>query len=60
MSDGTVTTPTGTKGKLVDSAVHLSDRQLAAIISVSRKLKAISKLNTHKVTEFAPDKAGQG
>lgn len=59
MSDGTVTTPTGTKGKLVDSAVHLSDRQLAAIISVSRKLKAISKLNTHKVTEFAPDKAGQ-
>lgn len=60
MSEGTNTNPTGVKSKnLIDLAISISDSQMAEIIRVSRKLKAISQLNTSKVTEFVPDPAGQ-
>jgi uncharacterized protein with von Willebrand factor type A (vWA) domain len=50
----------GVKGKnVLELAVAISDRQLAEIIRISRKLKAISQLNTSKLVEFVPDSAGQ-
>lgn len=48
------------KGKrILDNAINLADRQLNEVIRISRKLKAISKLRTSKITKFVPDSEGE-
>ncbi|MEN6635520.1 MAG: vWA domain-containing protein [Clostridiaceae bacterium] len=58
MSDCSVTGPTAAATQLMSNAILISDKQLGEVIRISRKLKAISKLRTAKVTQFVPDVEG--
>ncbi len=58
MSPGTETGFTAKGKRILKNAMHLADSQLAEILSISRKMKAFSKLRTSKIQEFIPDVEG--
>lgn len=58
VSAGTQTGFTAKGKRVLKNAMHLSDKQLAQILSISRKMKSFSKLKTSKVQEFTPDVEG--
>lgn len=57
-SDGTETGDTAGGKAVIDAAVALTDKQMQQIVKVARRLKALSKLKTSKITKFSPDVQG--
>lgn len=53
--EGNVTEITARGKSIMKAAAALTDKQLAIIVKVSRRLKAMSKLKTSKQTQFVPD-----
>lgn len=58
MNEGTQTGDSAGGKAVIDAAVALTDKQMQQIVKVARRLKALSKLKTSKITKFAPDVQG--